>query len=107
MDVNLNSETSAALFQAKGMKDFNPSLAKTKEGARAAAEDFEAVFLHQLVELMWTEVPTDGPFGGGHSESVFRSMLNEEYSKQIAGNGGIGLADDIYREILKMQNIEE
>ena len=71
--------------------------------AREAAEELEGVFINTLIETMFSSVETDGPFGGGHSEEVFRSMMNEQYAKSIAQSGGIGLADNIYREILKLQ----
>ena len=52
---------------------------------------------------MFSSVPTDGPFGGGHGEEVFRSMMNEQYAQSMVQAGGIGLADNIYREIIRLQ----
>ncbi|MBL4893979.1 MAG: rod-binding protein [Emcibacter sp.] len=49
---------------------------------------------------------SDGPFGGGHSEEIFQDVMNEEIAKQIARNGGVGLSDAVYREILKTQEVE-
>lgn len=71
--------------------------------AREAAEEFEAVFVTSMVETMFSGISTDGPFGGGHSEQMYRSMMNEEYANAIVKAGGIGLADNVYREILKLQ----
>lgn len=105
MDGLMDIQTSNALTQAMGGKQAN-LIAKTKEQAREAAEEFESVFIHQMMEFMWSGVKTDGPFSGGHSEGVFRSMLNEQYANNISTNGGIGIADNVYREILKMQEID-
>ncbi|MFA7639485.1 MAG: rod-binding protein, partial [Parvibaculum sp.] len=33
------------------------------------------------------------------------SVLVDQYGRQMAKTGGIGIADDIYREILKMQEL--
>ena len=71
--------------------------------ARRAAEDFEAVFLNTFVEQMFSGLKTDGPFGGGQSESIYRSYLSQEYATEIARSGGVGLADQVYSEILKLQ----
>ena len=79
--------------------------AKTRAQAREAAEEFESMFLQQMVEQMWSGIETDGEFGGGNGEKIFRSLLNEQYSKEIVKGGGIGIADNVYREILKMQDI--
>ncbi len=76
------------------------------DAARQAAEDLEAVFLTSLLENMFAGIKTDGPFGGGHGESVYRSMLNEQYAKTISRNGGVGIADNVYREILKLQEAQ-
>jgi Rod binding domain-containing protein len=54
---------------------------------------------------MFSGIKTDGPFGGGHAENVYRSMMSQEYAKSISKSGGVGLADHIYREILAKQHI--
>lgn len=74
-----------------------------QEAARAAAEQFEAVFLSQMLAPMFNTVPTDGLTGGGHAEEVYRGMMVEEIGKEIAKQGGIGIADSIFREIIKLQ----
>ena len=72
-----------------------------------AAADFEAVFIGQMFEQMWSEVKTDGPFGGGTGERVFRSLMIQEHRPQIAGQGGIGLADSVKRELIAMQEAKQ
>lgn len=71
--------------------------------ARQAAGEFEQFFLAQMLEHMFSGVPTDGAFGGGHAEGIYRSLLNTEYAKVISQGGGIGIADAVYREILMLQ----
>ena len=68
-----------------------------------AARDFEAVFVSQMFEQMWSGVKTDGAFGGGSGESIFRSLLNQSIGQQIADRGGIGLAASVKREMIEMQ----
>ena len=84
-----------------------PSTAKTADAAkaRAAAENFEAFYLSQTFEQMFQDVEPDSMFGGGQGEKVFRSMLFQEYGKAVAKSGGIGLADAVQREILKLQEV--
>lgn len=77
--------------------------AKDEAAPKAAAQDFEAVFISQMLEHMYAGIETDGMFGGGNSEKIYRSMLIEEYGKGIARTGGIGLADALQRQILEMQ----
>lgn len=70
---------------------------------RKAATDFEAMFLSEMMRPMFAGLKTDGPFGGGHGEEVFRSFMLEHYGKAIARSGGVGLSDSIYRTMVKMQ----
>lgn len=70
---------------------------------RKAAEDFEAVFLSTIVARMMDSLPTDGPFGGGHAEATFRGFLAEEYAGSMTRAGGIGLADAVHSELLRIQ----
>lgn len=71
--------------------------------ARKAANEFEASFLTSMLEQMWTGIEAEAPFGGGHAEKVYRSMMVGEFAKSISSAGGIGLADHVYREILSAQ----
>lgn len=70
-----------------------------------AAEDFEAVFINEFLGTMFEGIKTAGPFGGGAGEGIFRSLMLDQYSKTIAGNGGIGLSAAVKREILHMQEM--
>jgi flagellar protein FlgJ len=67
------------------------------------AEDFEAFFLSQVFENMFAGVGTDNMFGGGQGETVYRSLLLQEYGKVTARSGGVGIADAVKREILQAQ----
>lgn len=78
----------------------------TPEQARAAGEHFEAMFLGQMLQHMMAGLEPDPVFGGGHGESVFRSLLIDEYGKEIAKRGGIGIADAVSREILRLQEVK-
>ena len=72
----------------------------------AAARDFEAVFIAQMFEQMWAGVKTDGPGGGGTGEGIFRSLMIQDIGRQLADQGGIGLADAVRREMLAMQEVK-
>lgn len=80
----------------------NPAGAN-KAALRKTAEDFEAVFLSQMLQPMFDTIPQDSLMGGGHAETIYRGMMVEEMGKSISRSGGIGIADSVYRELLKMQ----
>jgi Rod binding domain-containing protein len=75
----------------------------TEARARAAAQDFEAVFLNSMFADMFTGIDGDGPFGGSGGAGVWRSFLTDEYAKTFAKAGGIGIADHVYRSLIAAQ----
>ena len=68
-----------------------------------AAKQFEAVLVSQMLGGMFEGISTDGPFGGGEGEAMFRSLMLDEYGKQIVNQGGFGLSDAITKSLLKHQ----
>jgi Rod binding domain-containing protein len=79
------------------------SVGGNKAKARAASQDFEAVFLNSMFQQMFTGIEGDGPFGGKGSSGVWRSFLTDEYSKSFAKAGGIGIADQVYQTLIAQQ----
>ncbi len=71
---------------------------------REAAEEFEAVFLAQVLQTMNLGGGGPGPLSDGDNEA-WTGMLQEEYGRLISRSGGIGVADALLREMLKMQEI--
>jgi flagellar protein FlgJ len=94
-------QISSAILATKPLAQ--PASAKTAAQATKAAQDFEAIFINEFLGSMFEGVQTDGEFGGGPGEAIFRSLMLEQYSKTIASQGGFGLADAVKRELLAAQ----
>ncbi|GGK30985.1 rod-binding protein [Salinarimonas ramus] len=72
--------------------------------ARETAEEFESMLLEEMLGRVFESVGDTGFFGeAGPGAGMYRSMLVKEYAGMIAKSGGIGLADQVYSEILKLQ----
>jgi peptidoglycan hydrolase FlgJ len=74
------------------------------DALRHAAQEFEAIFLAQVLGTMTQGLGGDDLLGDGQGE-LFRDMLNEEVAKLISRSGGIGVADALLREMLKAQEV--
>jgi flagellar protein FlgJ len=70
-----------------------------------AAKEFEGQFVSQMLTQMWQGIETDGYFGGGNGEEMFRGLMINEYGKQIAQSGKLGIADSVRNAMLKMQEV--
>lgn len=77
--------------------------AQAQAQARHVASEFESVFLNQMLAPMFEGLSTDGIGGGGAGEEMFRPMLIERYAQAITHAGGIGITDQILRELTRLQ----
>jgi len=87
--------------------DFAAALAKVspqvQAKAKATAQDFEAVFLNSMFSQMTSGLNGEGPFGNTTGTGVWRSMLTEQYSRQFAKAGGVGISSEVYRTLILQQ----
>ena len=85
---------------AEALKKISP---EAQQKTRAKAEEFEAMFLNSMFSQMTTGVKGDGPFGDTTGTGAWRSMLTDEYSKNFARSGGIGISNDVFRTLILQQ----
>lgn len=83
------------------------SLAARTQGNPAAvdqaAEEFEAVMLTAMLKPIFEGIETSEIFGGGEGEKMWQGLLVEEYAAEMASSGGIGIADQVRGELLRIQ----
>jgi Rod binding domain-containing protein len=99
MDANL--QTALMTTQAGPVKA--PAPTDNAATASKKAKEFESVFISQFLGSMFSGISTDGPFGGGQGEEMFRSLMINEYGKSMETRGGFGLASAVTRQLLKHQ----
>lgn len=80
-----------------------PRPASGEAQLRHAAQEFESIFLAQMMAPMFEGLSTDGLGGGGMGEEIFRPMLIERYADALSHAGGVGIADAIVRELIRLQ----
>ncbi|WP_027526334.1 flagellar assembly peptidoglycan hydrolase FlgJ [Bradyrhizobium sp. Ec3.3] len=71
--------------------------------AQKTATDFEGMFLNAMFSQMTSGLKGEGPFGDTVGTGVWRSMLTEQYSKNFANAGGVGVASEVYRTLILQQ----
>jgi Rod binding domain-containing protein len=100
----LTATATMAVSQSRA-NNASQSLASSVDpvAAKKAAQNFEAVFLSQMFGQMFKGIGTDGLFGGGSGEEMFRPLLLDEYGKMIAKRGGVGIADAVLRSLIAQQ----
>lgn len=110
MNDKLAPDTTLALLQATQGQGVDAAKklkhVKQLEKIEAAAQEFEAVFLHEMMKPMFEGLSTEAPFGGGKGEEIFRGMLLQEYGKMLAKTGSVGVSDQVKSELIKIQEAQ-
>ena len=61
------------------------------------------MFLNSMFSEMTSGLKGEGPFGDTPGTGVWRSMLTEQYSKNFAKAGGVGISSEVFRTLILQQ----
>ncbi|HRJ67716.1 MAG TPA: hypothetical protein PLW48_11320, partial [Alphaproteobacteria bacterium] len=75
------SSYDTAMATAKYGSTTEAKLPKNINEIREAATEFEAMFLSEMMNHMFSGVEVDPIFGGGNGEQMYRGMMIQEYGK--------------------------
>ena len=62
-------------------------------------QDFEAIFIKQMLNAMRKTVDKSGLIDGGMAEEIFEDMLYDEYAKKMSRTARFGLAEILYDQL--------
>ncbi len=106
----INAATTATLFanQAAIPGATLPKAGKMTEAqATTASKDFEAMFLSEMLGQMFGDSVGTDAFGDADSSEIYKGMMVDAYGKEIGKSGGIGIADYVKKELLKIQETND
>jgi murein DD-endopeptidase MepM/ murein hydrolase activator NlpD len=72
---------------------------RQKEALRKASQEFEAIFIAQLLKVMRETIEESGLFGGGFGKSIYTELFDQEISVSMARRGALGISDLLYRKL--------
>ena len=76
---------------------------KQRQKLKKISQDFEGLFIGMMMKSMRETIGKDKLTGGGHGEEVYRSMLDQEYTAAAVKRGGLGLAKQIEKELVRQE----
>ncbi len=103
MDFGIGTQINplAALDRSSGELRRTPSIEEV-------AQQFEAVFVAQLLQVMRQSVESSGLFGEGSAgKQVHLEMMDQELALELVRRGGFGLADQIRHYLEQAQQRAE
>ena len=108
MDVKaaLGGAVDAAMESRVAGLTVNKSQERDVAKVKKLANDFESVFLEQMLKNMRSSIQKGGLVDGGNAEEVYTSMLDSEYAKVMAGQRSSGIADMIEHQLLQTMGVK-
>ena len=68
------------------------------------SRDFESIFLHKLLTSMRKTVPKSGLLDS-FATDMYQSMMDEEISKDMSKNKGMGMGEMIYNDLSNINRV--
>jgi flagellar protein FlgJ len=94
----LDNSTSSLAIDTKSVEALKQSARQNSpESVKAAAKQFEALFVNMLMKSMRNATPQDGMLDNQQTK-MYTSMLDQQMSQTIASRG-VGLADVLIRQL--------
>ena len=91
-------------YDANSLNDLKRlSKGNTPEAIHAASQQFEALFLQQVLKSMRDATPQDGMFDSDQTRT-FQSMLDQQLAQSLAAKGSTGLAAMLEKQLSKGQS---
>lgn len=101
--ANQAASLSASLSASQSTNSLSSPAGQPVKPASSQAEQFEAMFLQNMINSMFETIEGGGTFGDSNASETWRGMLSEQYAKTVADAGGIGIADSVQRQLLEIQ----
>lgn len=100
-------DTAATLaFDAQGLSQLRARAKQSPEQAlKAAAQQFESVFLNMMLKSMREATPQDGLFDSEQTR-MFTGMLDQQLAQSMASRG-VGLADIMVKQLSRVMKTED
>lgn len=96
--INPTSLSGKLAIDAKDVGELRQSARQNSpEAIKAAAQQFEALFMNMVMKSMREATPQNGMFDNDQSR-MFTSMLDQQMSQTMASRG-VGLADALFRQL--------
>jgi peptidoglycan hydrolase FlgJ len=94
--------TAGLAADPKALGALRARAAKDPQGTlQEAARQFETIFIDMMMKSMRSAVPADSPFDS-EATRVFTGVLDQEFSRKLANQGGLGLADLLVKQLSKL-----
>lgn len=72
-----------------------------KKKLKELSQEFESIFIHQMIKTMRATVGKSNLYHGGMAENIYQDMLDQEYAKSMSQQKNFGIAEIVYAQLSK------
>lgn len=88
----------------KALGNLRSAAAKDPQAAlKSAAREFETLFLDMMMKSMRSNAQAHSVFDN-EATRVYTGLLDHEFSRKLASQGGLGLADVLLKQLTKLNS---
>jgi peptidoglycan hydrolase FlgJ len=74
---------------------------------KKAAQEFEAIFIAQMLKVMRETIEESGLTEGGFGKSIYTELFDQEVSLDLAKKGALGIADLLVKRLAAAVDLED
>lgn len=104
MDVLSTSQSS--ILKATSASS-NMKLNRGDEALMEACQEFESIFIKQMLSSMKKSVDKSGMINGGMTENIFEDWLYDDYASKMSQTGDFGLAQSMFDQMKAMESYSQ
>ncbi|MGV8118551.1 MAG: rod-binding protein [Vulcanimicrobiota bacterium] len=82
----------------KETAECTPSKKQDEAKLKDACQQFESLFLSQILKEMKKSIPKSDEEGGKDKE-MYEELMYDEIAKSMAASGGVGMANILYQQM--------
>jgi peptidoglycan hydrolase FlgJ len=72
---------------------------------KKACREFESVLTNEMLKSMRNTINKSDLLSGGEGEEIYQSLLDQELSKKMTGNGSNSLGEILYRQLSRIDSL--
>ncbi len=81
--------------------ELSPSKKQDETKLKQACEQFESLFLTQMLKEMKKSIPKSES-EGSKEKDTYEDMMYDEVAKSMAASGGVGMANVLYQQMKEL-----
>ena len=93
------SATAASKLENKIRAAQNSTGDKQKNELKKVSQEFESLFIAQLLKVMRETIEESGLMEGGFGKSIYTDLFDQEVARSMAKRGVLGISDLLYKNL--------